>query len=495
MEKRLKLWIVLLASLLIVPSSAFAQAVDNVNIRQIFLYSDAMHAYVDISGGGEAIDTPANNEIIATVDNKRMNVKNVSTFSDSGEGMSYIFLIDISGSLSGRQFSALKNATKTWADKLSEQDRMAILTFGNEAAVVQDFTADKDSICSSVDSIQNNDGNTKLFGGIDEALKLCSRNDAGLPKRKAIILLTDGVNDFAGGIGEAEVIKEARESSVPVYSIWTPGGQSGVGESFLNTLSDSTNGNVYNLSKQDIESIYTTVFDGFHKSFVIDLSYPSDIADGGLHSIKFTVRHEEKEASDDTDCVLKPSSENMISIPTAASTSANTEKENGFMSPVILTILIAIILLFVAIAIFVVAILSRKKRTKFEYPMSARIDYTPQNANIGKELPLAEPALPKRSGRNGIGFTLTEIGGKKVFNGNLSDSTVIGRSEDCDVTIHDSKISARHCKITREEGQVMIEDLNSTNGTIVNGIAISAKVRLENGDSLLLGGREYRINY
>lgn len=496
MAKRLKLSIICiltLAALLVLPSSAFAQAVESVNIRQIYLYADAMHAYVDISGGGEAINTPENNEIAATVDNKRMNVKNISRFSDSGEGMSYVFLIDISGSLSGRQFSALKSATKTWADKLSEKDRMAILTFGNDVTVVQDFTDDKAAIGNAVDNIQNNDGNTKLFGGIEEAVKLCGRNDAGLPKRKAIILLTDGVNDYAGGIDEETVIKNARESSVPVYSIWTPGGRSGAGESFLNTLSEYTNGNVYNLANRDMESIYTTVYEGFHQSFVIDLSYPPEVADGGLHSVKFTVRHEEKEASDDTECILKPANENMVTVSTSAASSANTEKENGFMSPIILIILIAIILILAAAIIFTVAIVTRKKKVKPQYPMQARVDFMPQNANIPKAQPVPEAVPQKRSG--GIGFTLTEIGGKTVLTGRIADSAVIGRSEDCDVVIRDSKISARHCRIVREDGQYMIEDLNSTNGTILNGITVSVKSRIESGDLILLGGREYRISF
>ena len=49
------------------------------------------------------------------------------------------------------------------------------------------------------------------------------------------------------------------------------------------------------------------------------------------------------------------------------------------------------------------------------------------------------------------------------------DSTVIGRSDDVDISIPDSRISRHHLRIIQEGGEVVIEDMGSTNGTFVNG--------------------------
>lgn len=46
---------------------------------------------------------------------------------------------------------------------------------------------------------------------------------------------------------------------------------------------------------------------------------------------------------------------------------------------------------------------------------------------------------------------------------------VLGRSPECDVRIRFPSVSSRHCKLSFEDGYWMVEDLNSTNGTWVDG--------------------------
>jgi DNA-binding NtrC family response regulator len=55
----------------------------------------------------------------------------------------------------------------------------------------------------------------------------------------------------------------------------------------------------------------------------------------------------------------------------------------------------------------------------------------------------------------------------------------IGRSSDCDLVIEDSEVSKRHACITRKADTLRIEDLNSTNGTYVNGERLHGKVLLD----------------
>ncbi len=50
-----------------------------------------------------------------------------------------------------------------------------------------------------------------------------------------------------------------------------------------------------------------------------------------------------------------------------------------------------------------------------------------------------------------------------------SDSIVIGRSSDVDVTLSDDAASGRHAELAREDGRWLIRDLNSSNGLMVNG--------------------------
>jgi hypothetical protein len=67
------------------------------------------------------------------------------------------------------------------------------------------------------------------------------------------------------------------------------------------------------------------------------------------------------------------------------------------------------------------------------------------------------------------------------------DSIIIGRMAGSDVVVSDSEVSRRHASITWEEGQPVIRDLGSTNGTFVNGVRLTSPRALRDGDTIGLG--------
>ncbi len=63
----------------------------------------------------------------------------------------------------------------------------------------------------------------------------------------------------------------------------------------------------------------------------------------------------------------------------------------------------------------------------------------------------------------------------------------LGRGSDCELSLADNDISRIHAEIRRlDDGSVIIRDLNSTNGTFVNGVQITEH-RLNDGDRIQLG--------
>jgi hypothetical protein len=72
------------------------------------------------------------------------------------------------------------------------------------------------------------------------------------------------------------------------------------------------------------------------------------------------------------------------------------------------------------------------------------------------------------------------------------DVTTIGRAKDCDIAIDDSSVSRRHAELRLDGSAVWILDLDSTNGTEVNGRPIE-RARLEHGDRVVLGQTEARF--
>ena len=74
----------------------------------------------------------------------------------------------------------------------------------------------------------------------------------------------------------------------------------------------------------------------------------------------------------------------------------------------------------------------------------------------------------------------------------------IGKS--CDKTHHtieDSTVSRFHARIDREEEELWLTDLNSTNGTFLNGIRLMpfGRMRVNKGDSIVISRKRYEFKY
>jgi DNA-binding winged helix-turn-helix (wHTH) protein len=70
---------------------------------------------------------------------------------------------------------------------------------------------------------------------------------------------------------------------------------------------------------------------------------------------------------------------------------------------------------------------------------------------------------------------------------------IAGRDAECSLVIDGTTVSRRHARITVASGVATIEDLDSTNGTHVNGTRISAPTRLAPGDEFALGSEVLRV--
>jgi diguanylate cyclase (GGDEF)-like protein len=67
-----------------------------------------------------------------------------------------------------------------------------------------------------------------------------------------------------------------------------------------------------------------------------------------------------------------------------------------------------------------------------------------------------------------------------------SDSVVLGRDKNCEVTIDDHSASRRHARIIRKSGNYFVVDMGSTNGTWVNGESVQIQ-QLNTGDRIRVG--------
>jgi predicted component of type VI protein secretion system len=76
----------------------------------------------------------------------------------------------------------------------------------------------------------------------------------------------------------------------------------------------------------------------------------------------------------------------------------------------------------------------------------------------------------------------------------LKPLLVMGRRESCDIVLRFVNVSGQHCQLSLERGYWFVQDLNSQNGTKVNGTRVVRK-RLDPGDLLTIARHKYTMKY
>ncbi len=96
---------------------------------------------------------------------------------------------------------------------------------------------------------------------------------------------------------------------------------------------------------------------------------------------------------------------------------------------------------------------------------------------------------PPHSPRRLIGELFVSAGSDAGLMIALAESSVLGRDDEADVTLKDpsGKLSRRHARIRLSDGHPVLEDLDSTNGTFLNGERISDTKPLNAGDRIQIG--------
>ncbi len=76
----------------------------------------------------------------------------------------------------------------------------------------------------------------------------------------------------------------------------------------------------------------------------------------------------------------------------------------------------------------------------------------------------------------------------------LGERTVIGRDPEADIHIDGEAVSWKHLEIESRGGVLMATDLDSRNGTELNGERLERPRRLRDGDVLIVGGRRLEVS-
>jgi hypothetical protein len=451
------------------PKSAAAAEIARFAVSQSYAWLPRITAYVDLlDTNGEPVTGLRASTFLASVQERPVKIVQIQPFAESGEGVAYIFLIDISKSISVSQFEEMRQAINTWIDGMTPVDRMAIFTFGDECKSVIDFTSEKQELKNSIAPLAPTDGKTLIHLALQHALELSKRSDKGLPVRRAVVVLSDGKDEGSGLTADDLVqrsISSGTQPSLPIYAIGYSHLPPNEKQRYLDELhrfAVVSGGLFREAESRPLADTYAEMNHAIRRVLVLRMECDECRPDLQAHSLQISANLGGAVQSATAPVIfLGPP------LPSWWSRWGIFVIGGG----VLFAIIIGIVLL--------------AKGGQKEPPNVVDLPF-PQP---GPPPTMTEPAprlnirLDMLNGRNQ--GSVHEIG--------LYDRARIGRSNDCELVLAGSDISNRHCELILEGERVFLHDLRSTNGTMLNGVPIVARERLETGDIIRLGDTELRI--
>lgn len=102
-----------------------------------------------------------------------------------------------------------------------------------------------------------------------------------------------------------------------------------------------------------------------------------------------------------------------------------------------------------------------------------------------------EPEQPEPERMN-VRITMTGINNAEVKIVEFADMATVGRRSENTLMLSDRAVSGMHCRFTYSDGAVWLEDVDSTNGTVLNDEKIK-RAEVKDGDIVMLGKNKFRL--
>lgn len=545
---------IVVAILLLTPT---VYAADNFMIEQVQINKPEITVYL-------TTDTNPNinpEDVSSFLGSEKLTTESVSWFADEQEGTTYMFLVDVSTSMTGGQIRAIKQSAGSLINSMGANDRFVLISFGLSIDIMLDGSEDSQTALSKIDELVANQNGTMFYEALSSAIDIANNPTSILPKRKVAFVFSDAEDFNAGGVTIDELSSELKRSCVSFYAL----GLNNSGTAHLDQfgqLARASGGKFVRITEQTISKEVENIIAGLQSCVVLNLRSSNNIIGSlptmlkvsintndvaislerevtlqrwipdatapviesvekqtdralrivfsenvvGADNIKnYTITGKNNTAillseavysTDDFSAILTSSSSllsDTIQIQCIGITDDSMEK-----NPVSQIFTYALkgkspfvaglgffflhywwIILILAIALIVLIAYRIIKKHKGLVKIEGKIGFGDNvEQQMHFELPSSVP----------LKLVITEVNGNtREVTVDVYKSIFVGRAEMCEISFADNKLSKQHFVIEEENGEFYISDLNSTNGTFINGIRIQSRRKLTNNDCITAG--------
>src|SRR5258706_3969295 len=228
----------------------------------------------------------------------------ISFFGTTDVPFDLVLLLDLSASTSGKR-DLIRKSPRRFIEAARPADRLAIVTFSNDAQVVSPLTEDRKELLSSINKIEGT-GSSAIWDSLKFTLdKVIGPKTPG--RRRAVVIMTDGIDNSLGSYADsritfADLVEAVRHNDVLIIPICLDTRSSGsrfigVGSRVLENarktlelLADESGGIFYQARKiEDIEGVYVQVIEDLGKVYSLGYTPTNQKRDGSWRVVKIEI--------------------------------------------------------------------------------------------------------------------------------------------------------------------------------------------------------------
>lgn len=455
------------------------------------------------------------------------------SLTEVGEGRETLVLIDNSLSTGRRYREKIEEVVLKLFEHASENEKFCLATFGETTEYLTEYTNLYSPLEEAMLEIEYYDRETYMTDAVMEAMELWDTQKTE-PVYRRIIVVSDGLEAASLEHTHEELYLRLKEDAYPVYTIGCIGKDKSA-LSHMAVLSRMTGAAAYILDQdtdaeeismsllEDRDVLHVTMIpepewmDGSEKNAKLMFLKKGEISNLDV-CLQMPFQPEEQREEQGVSPAEEPKIEE-IPIPVISEPPAEEKETIGVAET--MGIMLGVLLVLIGIYILILYLAEKRRRQagaedadtgrlpgydgiRDPSPDANREEEWSRYENSDTQLLRAEDE--EGDSRTTLLFAEEEVyemmltdqsNPAKFFSFPIRDSVIIGRSARSSHIIldYDASVSGRHCEIENRGGRFFVRDLQSSNGTRVNGIKVLSETELFIGNLLKIGQVEMKVGW
>ena len=269
----MKIRVCLLAVLLAILCTAPAGAVSLEQVQPVMPQID-----VFVRDGDTDLSALAREDVTAKLDDVPLEVE---LLEPSGQGIFYVFLLDISRSISEKHLAAACGAVRSTHQQMGPDDLLALISFGNEVNILLRGGESAEQVEAALDAIHSTDDNTRFYDAMNTLIETASAQTA---LRRVAVVVSDGVDDTDAGMSREELVDILRQSGVAVYAMAVDSAAEETREQFRTFIQES-GGDLVTFSPKNAGETLQTLQSAIDEIWHLRVRAAGNEADGEKHRL------------------------------------------------------------------------------------------------------------------------------------------------------------------------------------------------------------------